>query len=187
MFLQIANSLSNPPAVQKTYIMHLLAAVTEQENLLSFLRDHISPRPLHHMVARQPESPSQLATLQARRGSCKSTCSASILGRWVGTRAGTKIMEAARTSPPRPPGILQRLQCLSGCTVYLSTGLLALRLCPQFPTFPSACCATVIPPSFPIWSPFSYLPSILDPSPGWAHFLPGSTECLKGQSTQSSV
>lgn len=77
--------------------MRLLASVTEQENLISFLRDPISPRPLHHMVARQPESPSQLASLQARRGGCKSAHLASILGRWMGTRAGTKIMEGART------------------------------------------------------------------------------------------
>lgn len=149
--------------------MHLLALVTEQENLISFLRDHISPWPLHHMVARQPESPSQLASLQARRGGCKSAHSASILGRWMGTQAGTKFMEEARTLQPWPPEILQRLQCLSGYTAYLSTGLLTLRLCPQFPTFLSSCCAAVIPYLDPLFLPAFHSGSIsrLSPFPAW--------------------
>lgn len=149
--------------------MHLLALVTEQENLISFLRDHISPWPLHHMVARQPESPSQLASLQARRSGCKSAHSASILGRWMGTQAGTKFMEEARTLQPWPPEILQRLQCLSGYTAYLSTGLLTLRLCPQFPTFLSSCCAAVIPYLDPLFLPAFHSGSIsrLSPLPAW--------------------
>lgn len=94
MFPQIANS---PIHLQprKPYIMHLLDSLTEQEKLMSFLCDHISPRPLHHMVAKQPESCSQLASVQARSSICKSTCSTSSLGCWPGTQAGTQVPEGA--------------------------------------------------------------------------------------------
>lgn len=57
---------------------------------------------------------------------------------------------------------------------------------PQFPTFLPACCGSEVLPAFPICSPFSYLPSILDPSPSGAHFLPGSKKCIRRrESTQS--
>lgn len=185
MFPQIANS---PIHLQhrKPYIMHLLDSLTEQEKLMSFLCDHISPWPLHHMVAKQPESCSQLASVQARSSICKSACSTSSLGCRPGTQAGTQVPEGAPPAYPRPQDIFQQLQCLSGHTAHLCTGLLALRQQPQFPTFLPACCGSDVLPAFTICSPFSYLPSMLDPSPGGAHFLPGNKKCIRRrESTQS--
>lgn len=136
MFPQIANS---PIHLQprKPYIMHLLDSLTEQEKLMSFLCDHISPWPLHHMVAKQPESCSQLASVQARSSICKGACSTSSLGCWPGTQAGTQVPEGAPPAYPRPQDIFQQLQCLSGHTAHLSTGLLALRQQPPIPSFPA--------------------------------------------------
>lgn len=185
-FHRLHYSLPNLPTASET-IYYASSGLSEQGNFLSFLRDHVSPWSSSHIVEKQQEIMSSAGQCSARNCGYKSAFSARGLGHQTGTQAWAKVLEVlegATSLCPWPWEILQQLQLLFGCPASLSPGLLTLRLLSQIPNLPAypLYCALQ---AFSICSPFSYWPSIPDPSAGWAHFLPGSKECLRRQSTQN--
>lgn len=103
--------------LRKPHVMHLLASLTEQENVKSFPCDHISPWPLHHMVEKAG-SCSPLPSVPARSSGCESVRSAWGLGRWrvsgwkQSPGRGNPWASLASGDPPAA-------QVLSGCTAHL--------------------------------------------------------------------
>ena len=174
MFPQIANSLPNPSAASETahYASSGLTHWTGKSQ--AFFVWPYFPMAFASYGGETTRTASQLGSVQARSGSCNSACSASGLGQGTGPRLEPKSRKGQHfciLSLKRPSSSLGS----SLGTLPTSPWSLALRLLPPFPTSLPTCCTPVLL-AFPICSPLSHLPSILHPSPGWAHLLPRSKE-----------